>query len=230
MSDYRYYHSRGLVTNFNHVVGTEIRLEFEGGFSVRTFERNFRASIGQEVIVSWCTKNSDGTPHYENGDFFVSDQAIELPNQWERTSVYVRKYEKDDREGFRAEREIIQQLNEVGWRVEQATDFEDEKLGIDCWVFMSVANQWIWVPVDITIKTDGRSYALAQKILQNRRHRVITLRPGQLGLQHALYYALKPLGVHNIVSRQEALDKELLYTPANSHVYNILQLVPKKGL
>lgn len=232
MNQYDYQYSYGEVVSDNLVTGVRIRLNFMDGFYVRTFQKRFRAEVGQKVIVSWfATNNPQKTPAYchTTGEYYVSDDAIEYPGQWRRNSNYTRRYPKGDTSGFAAEATFLQDLAALGWRVEPATDFEDEKLGVDGWIFLSYRHKWMWVPIDITILTDSNDYSFSKKLSRNMRRGIITLSPDCYDVQGLLMYKIGEYGADNLISRHEAMEKELFYTPPTNHVLNILPLVPKQS-
>lgn len=128
--------------------------------------------------------------------------------------------------GFRLEAAAISKLKQCGVRVERATDYEDEILGIDCWLFLQDVGwdetQWRWYPVNLTLRSDMDKYQNSSKYHKCFGKGVLPirltfdnlkLRPLKVWekVELAIHYALHDFALcgQPLLSREEAKQKEL---------------------
>jgi len=155
------------------VLGGSTTVETESGIKLRMkvntdpYLDTPDLKIGDRVVVSWISPKE--YPRSYRGSMYVDSDAVEKIDKWSRLSSYKRKHIKDTLSmPFRTEAYLIQYLQESGIRAEPATDFEDERLGIDLWVFLK-ADQfdlgvgWQWIPVDVTLRSDLSPYDKGSK-------------------------------------------------------------------
>ena len=127
---------------------------------------------GDEIFVSW---KGNSLPRLFKGQRYVNIDAIEKKGVWERTSGYERKFPKDNRFSFKAEKIAIEKLQKSGIRTEAGTNFEDEILGIDAWLFLSAESEWCWYPINFTLRRDLDKFANGSKYDDSFRKGVIPI-------------------------------------------------------
>lgn len=196
------------------------KIQLESGVLVRAKSsvQRRRYTLGDEVIVSWISEQR--YPKIIQGARFVDPDAIERKGIWERQSSYIRKYEKwPVKSGYTAELAVQEMFRFTGVRAENATDFEDEILGVDLWIFILLDKQWTWVPLDITLREGDEKKEKAA----HRGVILITLKPAEILEPGALLpaalsqiagsrlRALRETG--ELLSRRKALKMELSEFP-----------------
>jgi hypothetical protein len=146
----RYGFEKGVVVEVNSAV----RLEGGEILYLKTGTNKDVLLCGDQVIVTWISP--EAYPRNFRGKRYVDGEAVEKVACWQKKSLYVRKHHKDSGlEPFRAEKMVVDRLRSYGVRAEPATDFEDEMLGVDAWIFLrSSDHTWIWYPLDITLRED----------------------------------------------------------------------------
>lgn len=116
---------------------------------------NWVPRLNQQVIASWSSTGSTKNPRKFRGEYYIDDTAIEPIGLWSRISQFRRIHYKDEQSlPFIAEEVIANVLESNGIRAEKATNFEDEKLGVDLWIFLKSGDIWKWYPIDITLRRD----------------------------------------------------------------------------
>lgn len=196
------------------------QIQLESGVLVRARSSRRRRgyTIGDEVVVSWISEQR--YPKIIQGTRFVDPDAVERKGAWERQSSYVRKYEKwPAKHGYTAELAVQEMFRFAGIRTEQASDFEDEFLGVDLWIFVRMDKQWTWVPLDITLREGEEK----QEKAAHRGVILIHLAPSEILAPGALFpatleqiaasrlRALRETG--GLLSRRKALQMELSRFP-----------------
>lgn len=174
MNRKRYHHEQGVV-----VGGSPERpyIELESGNEVWAD----RGPVGEtfykkdKVVVAW--KSQGPYPKPERSIAHVECQAVELVTKWHRRSTYERLFDTV-RLSFEVESEALCALRKVGVRAEKATDFEDERLGVDFWVLLNYTGAWIWYPVDVTLRSDLQRFVHTSKYSQVFEKRVLLVRFG----------------------------------------------------
>jgi hypothetical protein len=196
------------------------KIELESGVLVRpkrTYSRR-RYTLGDEVFVSWISEQR--YPKIIQGERFVDSDAIEKKGAWERQSSYIRKYERWPlKHGYTAELAVQEMFRFTGIRAEQASDFEDEMLGVDLWIFVKMDKKWTWVPLDITLregdekleKAAHRGVILIQLAAVEVLEQKMLLSAVQGQIAASRLRALKDKG--ELLSRIKALKMELSEFP-----------------
>ena len=149
----------------------------------------FQPKANDRVIVSWRNRRSFRYPEMYDGVHYVDPGAIEPTSLWQRQSLYRSNYRQDRAQlSFRTETDTINILRHKGLRAERATAFEDEKLGIDLWIFLQINEVWRWYPVDITLWEEGKVNG-GKKFTDGYSKGVVTVRikPGDTYRPYTLY-------------------------------------------
>lgn len=138
--------------------GSSAVITVNGGQAAKAFAED--ACQGMRVVFSWLSQ-SPGAHEYPR---YVDPTAVECIGLWERTSSYIPKFSKSSGLHCRlAEQVFIRRVREFGLRIEHATPFEDERLGIDAWWHCRLGNRlsdanwhrgsiWRWIPIDFTYR------------------------------------------------------------------------------
>lgn len=190
---------------------------------------------GMPVHFAWL--NRDGSFDFPRE---VDGSAVEPAGYWRRASAYQPLHAENQTQGKLAEELFIKLVSQAGIRIEHATPFEDEWLGIDAWMFTSLGpefwgeygltRRWDWLPLDFTFQrldfTGEDPESKAEKVLG--RHVVpIHLHHHLPGTPEGLAAHLvreliacfrKREGCHEtLVTRQEAMDKEISWKPKRGY-------------
>lgn len=130
-----------------------IQLEDSNALVKTSWEESARdfitqASSGRKVFCSWQKLSEREGPPSE-----ISHCSVEFANRWRRRLRYKPLFGHSPRtnRGTRAEFWFAGMLREAGIRADNATPFENEKLGIDLWVFLPLEVNWRWYPIDVTL-------------------------------------------------------------------------------
>ncbi|MEK7642199.1 MAG: hypothetical protein AAB392_00165 [Patescibacteria group bacterium] len=146
--------------NFNFSTGVVSLLNpftvvLKGGIVAKRRHSNelgHRFHLGKKIFASWCGKEDVTRPPISNGQHWLDFDAIEPEGLWRREEVYIPAFQRDGRRGFEAEDIVLNALIHCGVRAEKPTLYEDQRLGVDFWVFLKIEGSWKWLPVDLTLR------------------------------------------------------------------------------
>lgn len=184
--------------------------------------------VGDEVVVSWLAIGS--SPRKFRGVRYVDADAVEPVGKWRRESAYQRRFRiEEDSIGTIAERAVLKAVSSVGVRVEKATDYEDEVLGVDLWTFLKLDAGWTWLPIDVTVQRDKDIFDAESKYQKafERGVLIVLIDPEAVlfrdaspkkilaALRASIKVGLEQFATcgKNLLKRREAMEKELAEYP-----------------
>lgn len=205
----------------------QVVVELQNGAIVKTnwSSHALPFRIGQRVEVSWVSDKPEETRRH----FYTQPSAVEKVRAWTRKSSYQRIHEDTTTFGHQAEAVVLEALEKHGVRVERATDFEDEKLGVDLWAFLKVGGAWRWMPLDVTVQItsslteDGKARGSLEKGVISTRvfpNSVVTKALDEIfdrvKAEVTTQAKLAQAKHISLLSREQARDKELKQFPVSS--------------
>jgi len=148
----------------------------ESGYTVWAIDEtgSMRFKSDERVAVAWYSPYR--YPPERSGLRRVSAHAVEPLGKWARESSYRTRFSKHSRTepGLFAETLVLVSLQRTGMRAEESTDYEDEKLNVDIWIFALYTGQWQWLPLDIgLVQHNGRDDRYQKKYTEKKRKKCL---------------------------------------------------------
>jgi hypothetical protein len=154
LADFQFHHASGLVVDSddeNRQISILVELG-EEKIIVKTVwqEQPLKLVVGDEVMVSWFSYKTGPETRVH---LYTHPSAVEAVGRWNHMpALYKRVHPITGDLGHKAETVVMEALRRKGLRVEHASDFADEKLGVDLWVLFPIGKEWQWLPLDVTIQ------------------------------------------------------------------------------